>query len=381
MHFELTPDQRQLQEAALRLSQGKLQPLLESYPRTQPLPREVMLEVFGVLAEFGLTGARVPVDVGGSGLAMLDYGLIFEQLPAMVALALIAHEGTISRLCASGVAQERPELIESLLQGRKIACTASTEPTTGSDPRSIKLRVRPSPDGIQVFLSGTKQWITNGTIADVALVTGKAEAGGELLRYLVEKADSPFYATEIPCIGLQQGHLSELTFDEVPVPARNALPEGASTMKTLTQAWLVNRPLLGLLALRLAQASRDIALAHVKDRVQFGSTLASKQLVQDALVEIDATIAASRLLCLSALDAADRGAATQALSAMAKRQAQSCAERAASLAMRLCGAMGLATETGIEQNLRDIRMTTIPDGTHEILTLIAGREITGSSAL
>lgn len=379
MQFELTSDQRQLQDAAIRLSQGKLAPLLAAHEPTRPIPRESMLGIFAVLAEFGLTGARVPPSNGGSGLGLLDYGLIFEQLPAVVALALIAHEGTISRLCASGVAEKEPALIEALLQGRQIACTASTEPTTGSDPRSIKLRVRQSGD--QAFLTGTKQWITNGTIADVALVTGKSEAGGELLRYLVKRAESPFHASEIPCIGLQQGHLSELTFDDVPVPARNALPEGSSTMKTLTQAWLVNRPLLGLLALQLAQKSRDIALAHVKDRVQFGAALASKQLIQDALVEIDASIAASRLLCLSALDAADRGAATQALSAMAKRQAVRCAETAAGNAMRLCGAMGLATETGVEQNLRDIRMITIPDGTHEILTLIAGREITGMSAL
>lgn len=379
MHFELTSDQSQLQDAARRLSQGKLQPLLAAHPATKPLPKAAMLEIFGILAQFGLTGARVPQAFGGSGLGMLDYGLVFEQLPGVVALALIAHEGTISRLCASGVAQAEPQLIQALLLGTKIACTASTEPTTGSDPKSIKLRIRHA-EG-DAFLTGTKQWITNGTIADVALVTGKTEAGGELQRFLVKREESPFHASEIACIGLQQGHLSELSFEDVRVPGRNSLPEGASTMKTLTQAWLINRPLLGLLALQLAQRSRDIALAHLKDRVQFGETLVNKQLIQNALVDIDASIAAARLLCLSALDAADRGLATQALSAMGKRQALTTADHAAGIAMRLCGAMGLATETGVEQNLRDIRMITIPDGTHEILTLIAGREITGASAL
>ncbi len=381
MNFEPTSDQRQLQNAAIRLSEGRLAPLLAAHPSTQPLPKPAMLEIFSILAEFGLNGARVPVELGGSGLSMLEYGLVFEQLPPVVALALIAHDGTISRLCASGAHETFPGLIESLLKGEKIACTASTEPTTGSDPRSIKLRIRNSEDGTTAFLSGTKQWITNGTIADVALVTGKSEAEGELQRYVVERAASPFVATEIPCIGLQQGHLSELNFDQVPVPRGNALASDNSTMKTLTQAWLVNRPMLGLLSLRLAERARDIALAHVKDRVQFGEPLARKQLVQDALAEMDGSILAARLLCLSALDAADRGMATQALSAMAKRQALSTAERAASLAMRLCGAMGLATETGVEQQVRDIRMITIPDGTHEILTLIAGREITGQSAL
>lgn len=381
MNFELTSDQRQLQDAAVRLSEGKLAPMLAEHPATRPLPKDAMLRIFAVLAEFGLTGARVPQDLGGSGLSMLEYGLAFEQLPAVIALALIAHDGTTSRLCASGAAEKFPGLIESLLSGAKIACTASTEPSTGSDPRSIKLKIRNSQDGVTAFLSGTKQWITNGTIADVAFVTGKSEADGELQRYVVERATSPFMAAEIPCIGLQQGHLSELTFDQLPVPRRNAVGNETSTMKTLTQAWQVNRPLLGLLALRLAERSRDVALASVKDRIQFGSPLARKQLIQNALVEIDGSILSARLLCLSALDAVDRDAATQALSALAKRQALATAERAAGIAMRLCGAMGLATETGIERNVRDIRMITIPDGTHEILTLIAGREITGQSAL
>lgn len=381
MNFELTPDQIQLQDAAARLSEYKLMPMLASHPKSIPLPKPVMLDIFQVLAEFGLTGARVPEELGGSGLGMLEYGLAFEQLPPVVALALIAHDGTTSRLCASGVHHVFPHLIQDLLEGKKIACTASTEPTTGSDPRSIKLRVRMSDDGETAYLSGTKQWITNGTIADIAFVTGKLEGSGELQRYVVERDHSPFQASEIPCVGLQQGHLSELTFDQVPVPRRNSIGSENSTMKTLTQAWLVNRPLFGLLGLKAAERARDIALAHVKDRVQFGSALASKQLIQESLVDIEASIQSARLLCYSALDAADRGVATQTLSAMAKRQGVATAEYAVSIAMRLCGAMGLATETGLEQHARDIKMFTIPDGTYEILTLIAGREMTGHSAL
>jgi len=381
MNFELTSEQRQLQEAAHRLSLHRLMPMLASHPKDLPLPKAAMLEIFQVLAEFGLTGARVPEELGGSGLKMLEYGLAFEQLPPVVALALIAHDGTTSRLCVSGAHKDFPHLITDLLEGKKIACTASTEPTTGSDPRSIKLRVRLSVDAQTAYLSGTKQWITNGTIADIAFVTGKLEGNGELQRYIVERADSPFHASEIPCVGLQQGHLSELTFDQVPVPRSNAIGSENSTMKTLTQAWLVNRPLFGLLGLKAAERARDIALQHVKDRVQFGSTLASKQLIQEAIVDMDASIQSARLLCYSALDAADRGVATQTLSAMAKRQGVATAEQAASIAMRLCGAMGLATETGLDQLARDIKMFTIPDGTYEILTLIAGREITGQSAL
>lgn len=379
MDFEPSADQRQLQEATTRLVAGRLEPILSSHPADRPLPKSAMLEVFAALADFGLTGARVPLEAQGAGLSMVDYGLMFERLPAVVALALIAHEGTASRLHISGAHLRFPALFESLLAGERIACTASTEPTTGSDPRSIRLRIRHDSDTVR--LTGTKQWITNGAIADVALVTGKSADGDELQRFLVERSVSPFTASEIPCIGLRQGHLSELSFDDVAVPSHNAVGNDNSTMKTLTQAWLVNRPLFGLLALSMAAAAGKAALAHVKGRAQFGAPLARKQLVQEALVEIESAVLSGRLLCLMALDAADRGRATQALSAMAKRQGVQTAERAAGLAMRLCGAMGLADETGVERHLRDIRMLGIPDGTHEVLTLIAGREITGESAL
>lgn len=381
MDFELDSGQRQLQDAARRLSDGVLQPLLAEHAPDRPLPKSAMLKIFATLADFGLTGARVPVEAGGSGLAALDYAIVFEQLPPVIALAIIAHEGTASRLYASGAAQSFPDVFHSLLAGTSIACTASTEPTTGSDPRSIKLKVSASDDPGFVTLSGTKQWITNGTVADFALVTGRSGQDGALTRYLVDRAESPFVATEIDCIGLRQGHLSELSFNQVRVPRGNAVGNDNSTMKTLTLAWLTNRPLLGLLALAAAQRARDIALEHVRERAQFGAPLARKQLIQESLVDIDASVQSARLLCLSALHAIDCGRASQSLSAMAKRQAVSVAERAASLAMRLCGAMGLATETGIEREVRDIRMITIPDGTYEILTLIAGREITGESAL
>ena len=350
-----------------------------------------MLEIFAALAEFGLTGARVPATSGGAGLTMLDYGLIFERLPAVVCLALIAHEGTVSRLYAGGVHQRFPEIFEALLDGTKIACTASTEPSTGSDPRSIQLRIVDAVDGgtaggarasdtQTVALTGTKQWITNGTLADYALVTGKT-ASGELRRYLVARAESPFGATEIPCIGLRQGHLSELNFNALEVPRANLLDETNSTMHVLTEAWFVNRPLFGLLGLALARASATSALEYVKGRSQFGAPLARKQLIQESLVDMESSIAAARLYCLMALASADQGRSTPALSAMAKRQALVVAEKSASKAMRICGAMGLADETGLEQNVRDIKMLTIPDGTYEVLTLIAGRELTGERAL
>ena len=121
----------------------------------------------------------------------------------------------------------------------------------------------------------------------------------------------------------------------------------------------------------MARAAGDAALAHVKDRSQFGTVLAKKQLVQDALVEIESSIVSARAAVPDGARCRPTAAAPpRRCPAMAKRQGVQTAERVAGIAMRLCGAMGLAEETGVERHLRDIRMLGIPDGTHEVLTLI-----------
>ncbi|ALP68578.1 acyl-CoA dehydrogenase family protein [Paraburkholderia caribensis] len=130
--------------------------------------------------------------------------------------------------------------------------------------------------------------MTNGTIADVALVTCKAESNGELYRYVVESSVSDFMVTDFACIGTQQGHLAELTFDRVSAPRAIALMEGGSTMRILTQTWAGNRPLLGLLALRQAVDPKSYAMTHLGERDLFGSALTKRQLVQQTLSNIEA---------------------------------------------------------------------------------------------
>src|SRR3546814_15094212 len=120
MNFELTSEQIQLQDASIRLRERRLEPILRTHGKDVPLSKAVMLDIFAALAEFGLTGARVPIDAGGTGLKALDYGLAFEQLPAVVALALIAHDGTTSRLCASVCAQNFHGILAKLLPRIKI---------------------------------------------------------------------------------------------------------------------------------------------------------------------------------------------------------------------------------------------------------------------
>jgi alkylation response protein AidB-like acyl-CoA dehydrogenase len=377
----LTSEQEAMREAVRRLVARTIAPLLERHDRDAPLPKPAYLAIFAGLAELGLTAARLPESAGGPGIAMVDYGVMIEALPASVAVSLIAHEVTVARLHAECDAAQRRRLLPDLIAGRKIACTGATEPDTGSDPRGVKTRLTER-DGT-LRLDGRKMWITNVSACDVTLVTcldGRPGRAGQLVKVVVERAHSPFEAREIETIGLRQGMLGESVFEDCAIAPENVVEAAGGGTEVLKASWSINRPLFGLVAVGLAQRAYDIALDYAKVRRQFGKPIAAHQLVQKNLSDIVTAITASRLMCHHALALVDRGEPADGAAAMAKRFAQNACRDAVFEAMNLLGAMGLATETRIEALYRDVRMIPVPDGTNEILALIHGRELTGLEA-
>jgi len=378
MDFCLSEEQRMMVDAAKRLVEKHIQPILDAHDKDRALPKAAILRIMEKAAELGLTSARIPEEAGGAGLSMLDYGLMGEQMPASVALILQPHEATTARVYFGCSAEQKERYLKDLMTGRRIACTASTEPDVGSDPRGISTTVRE--EGDFLFLKGRKQWISNATVCDLMNVTcrrPKADGTATLGRVLVERAESPFEACELGMHGLRQAPLGEVLFDNVRVPKRNLCPETGDTARLLTLTWLANRPLVGLLAVGLGQKALDMAREYAGVRKQFGRAIGGFQLIQNDLAEIETAVITSRLLCYHALAALDRGERANGLSAMAKRYAVDACDRAIALAMRIHGAMGLSRELGLEQMARDVRTLTIPDGTPGILTLIQGRELTG----
>lgn len=382
MNFERTEDQTLLIESARRMVETEIKPILARNAPDKPLSKAEMLKIFAIFAREGLTAPRLPAEAGGSGMKMLDYGMIYEQLPPVVAISLLSHEVTITRIHAESTDGQRARFLPDAIAGRIICCTGSTEPDTGSDPRGIKTRVAER-DG-KLVINGRKMWITNGSISDFAVVTclGTDAADGKsaMRRIGVERKTSPYEAREIPTVGLHQGHLAELLFDNVAVPMENALGAMGDAARVLTVTWNVNRPLMGLSAVYLAQTALDAAIAYVGMRKQFGRLIGGMQLVQERLADIATAIETSRLLCYKALDEVDRGVRSNGTSAMAKRYATNACMQAVSLAMGVHGAMGLSQEMGLEQLYRDARMLIVPDGTNEILALMIGRELTGIDA-
>jgi alkylation response protein AidB-like acyl-CoA dehydrogenase len=381
MDFELSAEQEMMRDSARRMVQQAIVPRLAAHDRRQALPKPVFLEIFEAVANIGLIAPRLPEEAGGSGVQMLDYGIMFEQIPPAVSMSTLSQDVCIARIYAEANDDQRARFLPDLIAGRKIGCTGSTEPDTGSDPRGIKTRI--TQDGDTLVLNGRKMWITNVSLCDTMIVTcldQRSGGSGRIVKVIVDRGQSPFEAREIDAIGLQQGLLGEAVFDNCRVPLKNLVVSEQGGTQVLKTSWNVNRPLVGLQAVHLADRALTMALDYAKVRKAFGKVLAAHQLVQERLSDIATAIEASRLLCYRALSLIDRGQPADGASALAKRYAQNACGDAVWEAMNILGAMGLSREAGMEELYRDIRMLPIPDGTNEILSLIHGRELTGVEA-
>lgn len=237
-------------------------PVLAGHPGDAPLPKAAMLEILQACAELGMLGGRMPAALGGSEMKMLDLGLIYEQVPAGALFGVLSQEVTAARIAADYTEPQQSKFLEPLLAGRKIACTATTEPGAGSDPRGISCRITKDGDGYRV--AGRKVWISNISIADVVNVTGAM--GEDMVRLLIDREETPFEAVEIPTLGLRQAHLGEAVFEDAFVPGENRLGQAGDAAKSLTATWLGNRCFIALCAVAMAETALERALDYARER-------------------------------------------------------------------------------------------------------------------
>ncbi|GGA66471.1 acyl-CoA dehydrogenase [Nitratireductor aestuarii] len=385
MDFQLTHEQKMLQESIKKMVDRDINPILRAHDPDKPLTREATRQILDICQPFGFTGLRLPEEAGGVGVNALTFGLMKEMLPPVVSFICGGQETTAVRIYYGGTPEQRERYIPAILKGDKLGSTGSTEPNSGSDPRAI--RTRAIRDGDHMVINGQKVWASNAAICDFMLVIANAsedpKGPSKLIRIIADKEDAPFVTRKTPTLGFKQGNLGEAFFDNYRAPIRNVVggEDDASAQKVMHQTWLVQRPMMGLLAVNMAQKALDSAVQYSRERVMFGRKIGGFQLVQQLLSEISTAVTTSRLLCYYALDCIDKDINANQLSAMAKRYSIAACQKAISLAMEVHGAMGISTELGLEELYRDVRMLPIPDGTNQILTLIEGRELTGISAI
>jgi len=377
----LSQEHQALQESAAAFVDKEVVPHASAWDRAEEVDRDIV----GKLGAAGLLGLGVPEELGGSGGDMFAYCLAIEELGrgdqairgiVSVSLGLVAKS-----IVKFGTPDQQQQWLPGLCSGEQLACFGLTEPGTGSDAGA--LRTKAVRDGADWVITGSKQFITNGNWADLALIL--ARTGGDGARgvsaFLVPTNASGFATTKISDkLGLRGQDTAALHLDSVRVPGSALLGEEGRGFTVAMTALDRGRASIAASAVGLSTACLDAALDYAGSREQFGRKIAGFQLIQQLLVETQVERDAARLLVWRAADLADHDQPFRAEASAAKFYAAEAAVRAANRCLQVFGGYGFVEEYPLAKYLRDARVLTLYEGTTQVQTLLLGRALTGISA-
>ncbi len=371
----LGDEERLVRDTVRAFVDAEVLPVIEQATREAKFPRQLVKK----MAEIGIFGANL-TGYGLPGLSNVAYGLIMQELErgdsGVRSFASVQGALVMYPIHRYGSEEQKQRWLPAMAAGDAIGCFGLTEPDFGSNPAGMRTRARR--DGNGWVLSGTKRWITNGSLADVAIVWARADEG--ILGFLVERGTKGFSTSEM--VGkwsLRASVTSELVLEEVRVPDSARLP-GAQGLKgplaCLTQA----RYGIAWGAVGAAMACYHTALEYAKSRVQFERPIAGYQLVQQKLVEMLTGITTSQLLAFRLGQLKDQGAMSAQQVSLAKRHNVAHALSTARAARDILGANGIVDEYPVFRHLANLETVYTYEGTHDIHTLILGQDITGLNA-
>jgi alkylation response protein AidB-like acyl-CoA dehydrogenase len=375
--LELGEEERLLRKTVREFAETALAPHSREWDEKQEFPREV----FGQLAELGLTGVCWPAEYGGAGMSTLQWAIVMEELSrvdAGVALSLAAHHSLCSaHIFLAGSEAQKKKYLTPLAEGTTVGCWGLTENSAGSDAGGTKTTaVR---DGAQWVLNGSKTFITNGRIADTAVVmavTDRAKGKKGISAFIVERGTPGFRpGKKEDKLGVRSSDTSELILEDCRIPAGNLLgTEGHGFVDTLR---ILDRGRIGIAAFSvgIAQASLEASMRYAKERKQFGRAIADFQAVQFKIADMATHLDAARLLTWRAALRRDRGQEHTTESSMAKLFAGEAAVQIALDAIQIHGGYGYLKEYSVERYLRDAKLGTIGEGTSEVQRLVIAREL------
>lgn len=351
-------------------------PIIEEYNRDSKFPEQLIPK----MAEMGLFGPTLPSKYGCAELNNVAYGLIMQELErgdsgirsfASVQSALVMYP-----IFSFGSEEQRNKWLPLLASAAKIGCFGLTEPDYGSNPGGMITKAEKTDGGY--ILNGAKMWITNGTIADVAVVWAKLD--GVIKGFLVEKGMEGYSAPEMKGKhSLRASITSELVFDNVFVPESNLLPKTEGLKNALM---CLNQARYGIAwgVVGSMMACYDSALNYAKSRIQFSKPIASYQITQAKLVQMVTEITKAQLLNLQLGRLKDKGQLKHTQVSMAKRNNCRVALDIARESRQILGANGILDEYPVMRHAANLESVITYEGTHEMHTLIIGEDITGFSA-
>jgi glutaryl-CoA dehydrogenase len=377
----LTEDELHVRDAVREWVDEQLLPIIGECHVERRFPRELIPR----MAELSVFGANMPARYGCPDLDNVAYGLLMQELErgdsGIRSFASVQSSLVMYPILAFGNEEQKTHWLPKLAQGTAIGCFGLTEPDYGSDPGGMLTRARK--DGDDWILNGTKMWITNGSIADVAIIwakTGEIDDAKSVRGFIVETDREGYVAKDQKGkLSLLASDTSEISLQDVRVPHANMLPESSGLKSPLM---CLNQARYGIAwgAVGAAMACYDEALRYGKNRTQFKRPIAGFQIQQTRLVEMVTEITKAQLLCIQLGRLKDRGEAHHSQISLAKRNNVSMACDVAREARRLLGANGILIEYQSMRHMANLESVYTYEGTHDIHTLVVGQEITDLAA-
>ena len=377
LESQLTEEERMIRDAARAFAQDKLMPRVKSAFREERFDREIMNE----MGEMGFLGVMTATEYGGSGLGYVAYGLVAREVERVdsgyrsamsVQNSLVMHP-----IEAYGTDAQKKTFLPKLATGELVGCFGLTEPDAGSDPGGMKTRARKVDGGY--VLNGSKMWISNSPIADLAVVWGKTE-DGVIRGFIVERGMKGFTTPTIEGkISLRASVTGEIVLDNVEVPDSHLLPNAKGLGGPFG---CLNKARYGI-AWGVMGAAEDCwhrARQYTLDRKQFGKPLAANQLVQKKLADMQTEIALGLHGCLALGRGLERGTLAPPAISLMKRNNCGKALDVARLARDMHGGNGISEEYHVIRHMVNLETVNTYEGTHDVHALILGRAQTGLQA-
>ncbi|MDT8367630.1 MAG: acyl-CoA dehydrogenase family protein [Longimicrobiales bacterium] len=375
-------EERMIRDTVRQWVEDRVMPIIGEAYIERSFPRELIPE----MGELGVLGANLPETYGCAGLNNVAYGLIMQELEradsGLRSFASVQGALVMYPIFAFGSEEHRTEWLPKLASGEKIGCFGLTEPDYGSNPGGMITTARKTADGW--VLNGVKMWITNGSMADVAVIWAQTGEIGDTasIRGFVVPTDTPGFTArdQKGKLSLLASDTSELHMDDVEVPDSALLPETTRGLKHPLQCLTQARYGIAWGAIGAAMACFDEARRYAVNRVMFDGPIGGKQIQQTRLAEMLTSITQAQLLAWQLGRLKDAGTMTPTQVSLAKRANVDMACECAREARRLLGANGILVEYHSMRHMANLESVYTYEGTHDIHGLILGQAITGLAA-
>jgi alkylation response protein AidB-like acyl-CoA dehydrogenase len=374
--IKFRPEAESIRRMAKEFAEKEIAPIADRIDRENKYP----MDLFEKMAKQGLFGMCTPPEYGGTGLDLLSIAIAAEEIAkvSMSASGIIGIQAAVTAapIAKFGSEEQKKAYLHDMATGKRIGAFCLTEPVAGSDAASIETKA--VMEGDEYVLNGTKTFITQGEVADLAVVFAKTPGkdGEEVTTFLVDKRKSPFkVGSKIEVMGLRGTGTAELIFENCRVPKENVL--GKEGDGFLIAMMTLNESRIGVAAggVGLAQAAFDVAVNYAKQRKAFGRLIGKFQAIQWMLADMLRQIHSARLLTYHAAYLRDQQQDFVKEASMAKVFASEVAVEATRRAIQILGGYGPTKDYPLERYYRDAKVLEIVEGTSEIQRLILAREI------